>query len=290
MFNAPRQRALPSPFASASIDPLASSTIPSYDEVDPWSSAPSPSRTPAPGHTRAGSDVVDGTESTNVGNGPQRPILKSTISTGVNGDLIAEEHIPPSYLSLYASLSPSPSDEISVTSLHRLLSTADVTPSVIERVVNIVSPSAKTVSRQQFFVALGLVALAQQRQEPSIEHLATTLPNLPIPTLRPLKPTPPRSDSSFTNPTSTSTIPWDRPPSGLHENPDFSRTGDGNGIGFENGNSFAEEGRAVVSGAKIGWWKDLEKVEVGLIPEKEGWFLTKYRVESDKRQIGRAHV
>lgn len=36
-----------------------------------------------------------------------------------------------------------------------------------------------------------------------------------------------------------------------------------------------------MSGAKIGWWKDLEKVEVGLIPEKEGWFLTKYRVESD---------
>jgi hypothetical protein len=35
-------------------------------------------------------------------------------------------------------------------------------PSIIERVVNIVSPSAKTVSRQQFFVALGLVALAQQ--------------------------------------------------------------------------------------------------------------------------------
>ncbi len=52
-------------------------------------------------------------------------------------------------------------------------------------------------------------------------------------------------------------------------------------MGFENGNSFAEEGRAVVSGAKEGWWRDLEKVEVGLIPEKEGWFLTKYRVESD---------
>jgi hypothetical protein len=36
-----------------------------------------------------------------------------------------------------------------------------------------------------------------------------------------------------------------------------------------------------VEGPKSGWWKELERVEVSLIPEKEGWFLTKYRLESD---------
>ena len=30
-----------------------------------------------------------------------------------------------------------------------------------------------------------------------------------------------------------------------------------------------------------GYWKRLETIEVGLITEKEGWFLQKYKVESD---------
>jgi sorting nexin-8 len=33
--------------------------------------------------------------------------------------------------------------------------------------------------------------------------------------------------------------------------------------------------------AERGYWKRVEKVEVSLIPEKEGWFLQKYRIESD---------
>lgn len=30
-----------------------------------------------------------------------------------------------------------------------------------------------------------------------------------------------------------------------------------------------------------GYWKKLETIEVNLISEKEGWFLQKYKVESD---------
>jgi len=33
--------------------------------------------------------------------------------------------------------------------------------------------------------------------------------------------------------------------------------------------------------AERGYWKRLEIVEVSLISEKEGWFLQKYKVESD---------
>ncbi len=176
--NAPRARssALPSPFASLSVDPLANSTASqggAYDDVDPWSSAPSPSAS-------AGASAI-GSAGTRE---ERRPALRTAVSTGVNGDLIrgslgvarsphrstdaqsprsaAEEHVPTAYLNLYDALDIERSGDISVTALHRLLSTAEVAPSIIERVVNIVSPSAKTVSRQQFFVALGLVALAQQ--------------------------------------------------------------------------------------------------------------------------------
>jgi hypothetical protein len=33
--------------------------------------------------------------------------------------------------------------------------------------------------------------------------------------------------------------------------------------------------------AQKGYWKTLEHVEVGLVQQKEGWFLQKYHVESD---------
>jgi sorting nexin-8 len=33
--------------------------------------------------------------------------------------------------------------------------------------------------------------------------------------------------------------------------------------------------------AERGYWKRLEKVQVSLISEREGWFLQKYRIESD---------
>ena len=33
--------------------------------------------------------------------------------------------------------------------------------------------------------------------------------------------------------------------------------------------------------AERGYWKRLETVEVGLISEKEGWFLQKYKIKSD---------
>jgi hypothetical protein len=38
---------------------------------------------------------------------------------------------------------------------------------------------------------------------------------------------------------------------------------------------------AFSSGSERGYWKRLETVEVGLLAEREGWFLQKYKVESD---------
>lgn len=37
----------------------------------------------------------------------------------------------------------------------------------------------------------------------------------------------------------------------------------------------------MVNSGENGWWKDKERIVVTLLPEKEGWFLQKYRIESD---------
>jgi hypothetical protein len=43
----------------------------------------------------------------------------------------------------------------------------------------------------------------------------------------------------------------------------------------------AEADRGLSAENMKGWWKELETVQVSLLPDKEGWFLQKYKVESD---------
>ena len=47
-----------------------------------------------------------------------------------------------------------------------------------------------------------------------------------------------------------------------------------------------ERPEAFSSGSERGYWKRLETVEVGLLAEREGWFLQKYKVESDVSDRG----
>lgn len=42
-----------------------------------------------------------------------------------------------------------------------------------------------------------------------------------------------------------------------------------------------QEGGGLSSENMKGWWRDLESVQVSLLTEREGWFLQKYKVESD---------
>ena len=59
--------------------------------------------------------------------------------------------------------------------------------------------------------------------------------------------------------------------------------------GLENGHSNLEvppaPGALETDGADRAYWTNLEVIEVDLLPEKEGWFLQKYRVESDVSSI-----
>lgn len=151
------------------------------------------------------------------------------------------------------------------------------------QIVNLTSHDKNSLSRRELFCSLALVALAQSLPDDdldiSIERLSASIPNLPLPRLS----VPPASSTlrtgynlSSPGPDPGSASPWDT-------------------TGNQNGNSHHRDQSAISSGsgayngdranpeaeAERGYWKRLETVEVTLIAEKEGWFLQKYRVESD---------
>ena len=104
------------------------------------------------------------------------------------------------------------------------------------------------------------------------------MPDLPLPRLT--APTESRANGYTVPSSATSSSPWDTAPrqnGGIQtfETPESPVNGTG---------SIGESSREAE--AERGYWKRLENVEVSLIAEKEGWFLQKYRVESDKRTAG----
>lgn len=105
---------------------------------------------------------------------------------------------------------------------------------------------------------LALVALAQSEPETevSLSELEKALPDLPLPRLESPRATLPKPHSSWSG------------------TPTDGRNGNSNG----NGSSWNPE-----ADAEQGFYNRLETVDVSLIPEREGWFLQKYRVESNKR-------
>ncbi|KAJ7247656.1 hypothetical protein B0H12DRAFT_1124939 [Mycena haematopus] len=145
MFNAPR--ATPrygantnGGFGGSFVDenPLAAS---SYDTLDPWSAAPSPSATPAPAANTVFSSVI------------------------------ADATVPSIYNQSFQLVDPTNTGEVSVNSLSRVLGTSSLPAATIDKIVNLVS-SRPRVSKLEFFIALALVALAQAGKDVSIEQVA----------------------------------------------------------------------------------------------------------------------
>lgn len=112
------------------------------------------------------------------------------------------------------------------------------------------------LNRTDFFRVLALVALAQSQPETdlSLSELEKAVPDLPLPRLDSPRPTLPKPDSGW------------------------SGTGADGRNGTSNGSGWNPEAEA-----EQGFYNRLETVDVSLIPEREGWFLQKYRVESNKR-------
>jgi len=151
------------------------------------------------------------------------------------------------------------------------------------QIINLTARDKSSLSRQELFCSLALVALAQSSPEDlSIEELSNTLPNLPLPQVTVPSPSPSgfAMESPSVDPSVSS--PWDTAPR-------INVNGNGN----EDRGHYAEPSDvttttngderpgAFSTGSERGYWKRLETVEVGLLAEREGWFLQKYKVESD---------
>ena len=306
MFNAPRRMggstltssaflnssSSDQPIANAAFDPLASS-MPnpnpntSFGEVDPWSAVPSPARSGTPrGSTEENrvpaetipSEVVSVNASETL-NGliSERTLPLDTTCT----DLFSDDP-PPLYLSLFDSMDPSSSGAIPLSSLHRLLSTSKLPASTIECIVNLTARDQSSVTRPDFFCTLALVALAQSSpisdSDISIERLSAAIPKIPLPSVH--APAPSRGHAVSPGPETPAVSPWDTAPTeNGRQDVNIDRIADGAEIGFSGRNN-GPPGGAFDTDAERGYWKRLEKIEVTLIPEKEGWFLQKYKVES----------
>lgn len=184
---------------------------------------------------------------------------------------------PPVYLSLLDSLDPSPSGVIPLSAVHRLLATSRLPASTVEHIITLTARDASSLSRSEFFCALALVSLAQSTGETEItlEQLSESLPNLPLPTLTAVQ-----SPRAYVAPDTPSASPWDTAPrvNGNGVKHDYLDAGDTSAP--PSGFTDAPTGAFDVE-AERGYWKKLEKVDVSLVTQKEGWFLQKYTVESD---------
>ena len=161
--------------------------------------------------------------------------------------------------------------------------------------MNLTARDKSSLGRQELFCSLALVAFAQSNpsEDLSIEGLSNSLPNLPLPRISIPSSSPSYlpEESSASLPDvaeASSSSPWGDGPTttglgrtgmnGHYPEPsDFSTT-------TTNAEDDARPGAFSV-GTERGYWKRLEHVEVGLITEKEGWFLQKYSVESDVSPI-----
>ncbi|TFY80322.1 hypothetical protein EWM64_g3691 [Hericium alpestre] len=244
MFNAPRPTqaygiASTNSFGGSFVvdeNPLAAST---YDGLDPWSAAPSPSPPPVPSIFNAA---------------------------------IADATVPAVYHTAFAAVDPTNSGETSVNSLSRVLSTSGLPAGTVDKIVNIVS-SRPRVSKLEFFVALALVALAQSGKDVSVEQVAALAQQntLPEPQLDLAELTAAPSTFAYTRQSSTTNTL--RPSTNAYASVDpWAARGSTDATGTTtNGASSSVAG----NGFPRDWWKRQDKVVVNFLGQ-QGFILNRY--------------
>jgi sorting nexin-8 len=227
-------------------NPLSSSV---YDNLDPWSAAP----TPPP---------------------PAIP--------AVFANILADATVPPIYTKSLALVDSSATGETSINALIRVISTSGLPSSTIDKIVNLVS-SRPRVSKLEFFVALALVALAQTGRDTSIEQVAALAQKntLPEPSLD-LSAVPP-SASTIRSPAAppappAPSVPTASPAPAYSETDPWSISGPSRGAGDVNGAIGSSGGAPSTISGGLGkdWWKRLEQISVTILPEKQGFILNRY--------------
>ncbi|KAL7415521.1 hypothetical protein BDY24DRAFT_381406 [Mrakia frigida] len=183
MFNAPRTRPQGSfafnsqtssstPNLTSSYDPLA------FNDQDPWSTAPSPSYTP-PTYASTPAPAPPPPAATSGSGGP------SSNGNSGTGGIIDEDRLSSIYQLALEAVDPYGRGEggISLTAAGRVLRSSGLGSSEIERIINIVSSNKPRITRLEFHLALLLVGLSQEGEEPSIDRAISRKHNPPVPSL-----------------------------------------------------------------------------------------------------------
>ncbi|KAI0705182.1 hypothetical protein BC835DRAFT_1314811 [Cytidiella melzeri] len=234
-------------------DPLAHSAYDS-DGLDPWSAAPSP------------------------GPIPYTPSGPATSSTGFSS-VIAEAVVPGVYHEAFAAVDPTNSGETSVNGLSRVLSASALSASTVDKIIGLVS-SRSRVSKLEFFVALALVALAQNGKDLSVERVAALaqedalpIPNLDFSSIAPSSSAfSPYGSAGIRAPVPTRSYTNDDPWSASKfSNPSAPTRNEGGSL--TNGATSSIAG----SGLPKDWWRKQETVTVNILGQ-QGFLLNRYLV------------
>ncbi|KIM25405.1 hypothetical protein M408DRAFT_210488 [Serendipita vermifera MAFF 305830] len=129
-------------------DPLASSA---YDDtLDPWSGT--------------GTPAVQAEPASDFSN------------------ILGNAQIPPLYTQAFNAVDTLGSGTISVNALQRVVAASGVPATTIEQIVSTVTSSRSRVSRPEFYVAMALVGIAQQNQEPTLDAVTSLAQKNELPT------------------------------------------------------------------------------------------------------------
>ncbi|KAG8911496.1 Sorting nexin mvp1 [Tulasnella sp. 417] len=259
-YNSGNANGLASSFVSD--NPLTASIYSDDGGLDPWSTSPTTPLPPPPAELPGGLSRI-----------------------------IADAIVPPIYNEALAAVEPNFAGETSLTSLSRVLSTSGLGAATVDRIINLVSSKSR-VSKLEFFVALALVALAQQGRDPSIEQVVSvaqqsqTLPS-PMLNLQRLTTAAPTNGhesrlngySTVTNghsaaPSSPAPAYAENDPWSSNYRPSFN-PGSTAGAGLT---AAGEGGQTIMGGLPHNWWNKLEKVTITIFPEKQGFILNRYTV------------
>lgn len=150
----------------------------------------------------------------------------------------------------------------------------------LSQIVHLAAKNKVSLKRNDVFRVLALVAFVQSQPDAEISLQAVN-DALPLPDPRVTVPSPAPAEAASTPglpPAPPQSLPstyspWDTAPK--YAVPGSDANGGSGGLPFSGGNPDAE--------AERGYWRRLETVEVTLIPDRESWFLRKYRIVSNRR-------
>ncbi|KAF9373014.1 Sorting nexin mvp1 [Podila verticillata] len=217
-------------------------------------------------------------------------------SSGAVGTILLGIPLPTIYTTAFDLAQPS-GGKISVSAMNKILSISGLSPSVLDKILNIAVPSTRSrITKTECSAALALVAMAQKNMELTIQNLVAHRQDLPSPYLPGLE----RVDFSSSQATyDTASIPKCHPinvGSNISDPWRNSTFNKGNSPGHAHLASPIDSLEATSGGDATDepreldahlWFLNLDTIRITFAPEKEGIFIfkhTNYVVGSKNRQ------